>query len=92
MTTGGRESLLYSFINANYLQVLFKLLYVLSAHRSLFIDEVMPATDSPAIIVARFLRANSFLEVCMGTMSRGVRLLDRRLTIARSGVTSRSNP
>lgn len=55
--------------------------------RSHFVDEVMPATDSPAIIVARYLRANGFDEVRTGT---GVGLLDRRFgdsAIARSGVT-----
>jgi hypothetical protein len=27
-------------------------------------DQEMPATDSPALIVARFLKANHYVEVC----------------------------
>jgi len=70
------------------IQVLFKLDSIfcpgLCSH---FIDESMPAIDSPAIIVARFLRANGFDEVRTRT---GVGLLDRRFgdsAIARFGVT-----
>lgn len=43
-----------------------------------FVDDIMLATDVPATIVARFLKANGFEEVRMGTTSTGVGLLDRR--------------
>ncbi len=81
MTWAGGLSVRYSilFMPILMIQVFFKVESIFyPGLRSHIIDEVMPANDSPAIIVARFLKANSFDEVRTGTISTGDGLLDRR--------------